>query len=165
MTWALEPHLASRFHPSKSASLYSKKRSQPWTRICSRKAKVKHRISFLSLKFTVLSFGISRKGFKKAGKASDIALIFNFCNTFLRQFQAFFDHRIQSIYAPANKIKLSVIKESTFITIPRIRNSQNFSCSLKERTPRISPITINTEASNAAVAYRTDGSPLCKYEK
>ena len=78
MTWALEPHLASRFHPSKSASLYSKKRSQPWTRICSRKAKVKHRISFLSLKFTVFFFDISRKAFEKAGKALKTAPFVSF---------------------------------------------------------------------------------------
>ena len=78
MTWALEPHLASRFHPSKSASLYSKKRSQPWTRICSRKAKVKHKTAFSMLKFTVFFFDISRKALKKAGKALKTAPFVSF---------------------------------------------------------------------------------------
>ena len=78
MTWAFEPNLASRFHPSKSASLYSKKRRPPWTRIYSRKAKVKHKFAFLNLKFTVFFFGISKKGFEKAGKALKTALFMSF---------------------------------------------------------------------------------------
>jgi hypothetical protein len=78
MTWAFEPHLASRFHSSKSASLYSKKRRQPWIQICSRKAKVKHKTAFLSLKFTVFFFGISRKALEKAGKALKTAPFVSF---------------------------------------------------------------------------------------
>jgi len=38
-------------------------------RICSRKAKVKHKTAFLSLKFTVFFLGISCTSFEKAGKA------------------------------------------------------------------------------------------------
>lgn len=67
-----------RFHPSKSASLYSKKRRPSKKRICSRKAKVKHKIAFLSLKFTVFFFDISRKAFEKAGKALKTALFVSF---------------------------------------------------------------------------------------
>lgn len=67
-----------RFHPSKSASLYSKKRRPSKKRICSRKAKVKHKIAFLSLKFTVFFFGIPRKGFEKAEKALKTAPFVSF---------------------------------------------------------------------------------------
>lgn len=59
---------------SKSASLYSKKRCLPRKRIFSQKIS-KHKTASLRLKFTVFFFGISRKGFKKAGKALKSALL------------------------------------------------------------------------------------------
>ena len=55
-----------------------KEKASAMARIYSRKAKVKHRIVFSMLKFTVFFFGISRKGFKKAGKALKTALFMSF---------------------------------------------------------------------------------------
>lgn len=55
-----------------------KEKASAMARICSRKAKVKHRISFLSLKFTVFFFDISKKGFEKAGKALKTAPFVSF---------------------------------------------------------------------------------------
>lgn len=47
-------------------------------RICSRKAKVKHKFAFSMLKFTVFFFGISRKTFEKTGKALKTAPFVSF---------------------------------------------------------------------------------------
>ena len=65
-TWLSSPNISLAVGKEKASAIDG---------ICSRKAKVKHKFAFSMLKFTVFFFGISRKGFKKAGKALKSALL------------------------------------------------------------------------------------------
>lgn len=76
--WVHDANFTLSLSPLKKRIAVFKEKALAMDADLSRKAKVKHKIAYLSLKFTVFFFGISRKTFEKAGKALKTAPFVSF---------------------------------------------------------------------------------------
>lgn len=78
MIWVHDAHFTLSLSPLKKRIAVVKEKAPTETAKLFVNTTPKHKIAFSMLKFTVLSFGISRKAFEKAGKALKTAPFVSF---------------------------------------------------------------------------------------